>query len=87
MKENNRNNKNNKTYSPAAYKAASVGAFVWGIMVSLLGLVLLFIVPLLGIIVTILGWSCFFISNNFRKQAKEAKEKEKQAEELKQHFE
>ena len=81
MKENNTKNMNKKTYSPAMYKAASVGAFVWGIMVLLLGLVLLFLVPLLGILVTIFGCSCFFISNNFKKQAKEAK----QAEELKQH--
>ena len=71
MKESNRNK---KTYSPAMYKAASVGAFVWGIMVLLLGLVLLFLVPLLGILVSIFGWSCFFISNNFRKKAKRAKE-------------
>lgn len=66
--------KNTKTYSPAMYKAASVGAFVWGIVCLLLGLIFTFIVPLLGILVSLFGWSCFFISNNFRKKAKRAKE-------------
>lgn len=91
-----RNKANGKTYSPAMYRTASVSAFVWGIICLLLGLVLLVFVPLLGILVSLFGWSCFFISNNFRKQAKQAKEKEKmeeqfkqvkQAEESKQHFE
>jgi len=69
-----RKNRQQKEYSPAMYKTASVSAVVWGILLLLLGLVLLFIVPLLGILVSIFGWSCFSISNKFRKQAKQAKE-------------
>lgn len=91
-----RKGRQQKEYSPAMYRIASISAFVWGILLPLLGLVLLFIVPLLGFLILILGFSCFFISNNFRKLAKQAKQKEKlekqleqakQTEESKQHNE
>lgn len=72
MKKSNRKNMNKKTYSPAMYRMASVGAIIGGISFLFLGLIFIFIVPLLGLLVSLFGWSCFFISNNFRKQAKEA---------------
>lgn len=89
----NRNNGTKKP-SPTLYRISAVSAIVWGILLLLLGLVFLVLIPPLGILVLIFGFSCFFISNNFRKLAKQAKQAEKleeqfkqakQAEEAKQH--